>query len=179
MQTQILGQSNSIPEGIHIAVDTCVVMDAFHNSDKFKGLFELLEKNHNTVTSTYLNYLEFSRGNDTLSDFDVAKKWFDEIVSYIHPLSGLDDEVEKIKIALRKKAGSVGTADFYLAALSMKYGDKLMILSKDHGDFNKSLFDVQAYIPYVDETSVQIYCIYKFSKNKYAKLLDNLNKTKK
>jgi hypothetical protein len=41
MQLQILGENNCIPQRTHIALDTCVFINAFKNPDSFKDLFDI------------------------------------------------------------------------------------------------------------------------------------------
>lgn len=178
MQIQILGKNNNVPKNIHIALDTCVFINAFKNPLKFKDFFVYLADNGNIPVTTYLNYLEFSKGHDTMKEFFDIQNWFDQIVEYVYPLRDLTDWVEKLKLAYRRDGQSVGITDLFLSALAMKYKDQLMILSKDHGDFMTDLFEIQAYIPYLaSKRNVETYCLYKFSMKKYSQKLLDLEKT--
>jgi len=180
MQLQILGENNCIPQRTHIALDTCVFINAFKNPDSFKDLFEFFDHNNNPLTTTILNYFEFSKGNDTLVDFGVAKDWFDRIIKdFLYPVRLLEEEAEKIKLIYRKDGQKLKITDLFLAALAKKHKNDMLIMTKDHGDFIKDLFDIQAYMPYVHKSQVELYCFYRFSEDKYFKKLEKLERTKR
>ncbi|MFA5157932.1 MAG: hypothetical protein WC451_01960 [Patescibacteria group bacterium] len=179
MQIQVLNGENDIPDFVHLALDTCVFIDAFHNPDKFQDFFVFLKKKNITLTTTYLNYLEFSKGFSTLKGFRDAEDFFNKTIDFYYPSKLLEESVEKLKYAYRSDAQRLGVTDLFLASLGLQFGDKMLVLTKDHGDFIKDLFNIIAFIPFNSNgNQVQIYCIYQLSQEKYAKRLLELEKTK-
>ncbi|MCX6810191.1 MAG: hypothetical protein NTY30_00420 [Candidatus Berkelbacteria bacterium] len=178
MQIQTLSEKNDIPERVHIALDTCVFIDAFHNPEKFQDFFVYIKERKITLATTYLNYLEFSKGFSTIKGFKDAENFFNQTVDFYYSPHLLEDSVEKLKYAYRSDGQRLPIADLFLGSLGLQFGDKMLILTKDHGDFIKALFDVVCYVPYDgDGNQVQIYCLYRFSKEKYTKRLLELGKT--
>lgn len=177
MQTQVLNSFNDIPKRCHLALDTCVFLDAYKNREKFRDFFILLKEKKITLTTTYLVYLEFSRGFDTLKEFNEAAEWFDKTIDLIYPVKGLEEWIEKLKLVYRKYGRDVGPTDFSLGALLLKHKEKIYLLSKNHKHFITDLFDIQAFLPLLRTNEVQTYCFYKYSEEKYVIRLKNLEKT--
>lgn len=177
MQIQVLNEKNNFPERIHIALDTCVFMDAYKHPDRFQDFFVLAKNKHVTLTTTSLVYFEFSRGFDTIRDFNEAEEAFNSIIDYVYPLKDLDEWVEKVKRVYRKDGRNVDITDMFMGALLLKYKSDMLVMSKNHKHFLTEIFDIQTFIPLLGKNEVQTYCFYKYSEKKYLKRLKYLEKT--
>lgn len=177
MQIQVLHPGNDIPNGSHLALDTCVFFDAYKFPEKFQDFFSLLKDKKITLTSTKLVYFEFSRGFDTLREFRKAEEGFNTIVDFVYPIRNLEDQMEQIKLIYRKEGKDVDVSDMSLAALLLRYRSGFYVMTRNYKHFLTELFDVQTYIPILRTNDVQTYCCYKFSEAKYIKRLQNLEKT--
>ncbi len=177
MQIQVLNNKNAIPDRVHIALDTCVFFDAWKNPEKFQKFFALMKEKEITLTTTYLHYLEFSRGFDTIPQFDQVDERFKKIIDYVYPINDLTEEVEKAKKIYRRDGRDVDIADFFMSALMLKFKKKILVMTKNHNHFLTDLFDIQAYVPLLRTNDIQTYCFYVFSENKYIDRLKKLEKT--
>jgi len=122
-------------------------------------------------------YLEFSRGYDTIPDFNKADKFFNQTIDFLYPLKDIENEVEMAKRLYRRDGKDVDIADFFMAALILKFKEKVMVMSKNHKHFLTDLFDVKMFIPLLRKNDIQTYCFYQFSQDKYIKRLCDLEKT--
>lgn len=177
MQIQVLNEKNQIPEKITLALDTCVFLDAYKNPEKFKDFLGYIKDRGITLVTTKLHYLEFSRGYDTISDFDKADVFFNKTIDYLYPLRDLEDEVEMAKKIYRKDGKNVDIADFFMFALIIKFREKIIVMSRNHKHFLTDLFDVKTYLPLLGTNDVQTYCFYQYSEIKYVRRLRKLEKT--
>lgn len=178
MQLKVISDENDVPEHSYIAVDTCLFIDAFHNPECFQDFFKYLEEKNIILTTTFLNYLEFSKGFDTIKGFNDSQTFLENIVKIIYPLRDLEESAEKLKLAYRTAGQKLQIPDLFLGSMGLKWPDKMLILTKNHSDFISELFDIECFVPFCGKkNSVQVYSFYRFSTEKYVKRLKDLSRT--
>jgi predicted nucleic acid-binding protein len=175
-------------EGINranILLDTNFLIDSLRSinnnpedSPYLEFITEIKEAN-NTLVSIPPVALEFLKGSNILSDRQVKKNFYDDLVAATLPLdNNVIENADLLTQLYRNKGKDISSTDFFVGGTAMKYfNSNFYLLTRDHDDFPVRIFDRERAIIFQHpKGGVDVYGLFKYSDKKGPGIQEELAK---
>lgn len=141
-----------------------------------KDFLDVREKMNMHIMTIFPVAIEFFKGSNLPSVYKTKQKFFSNLVETTLPVHNSDilENAEKLLKVYRERGKGVSVADFYLAAVLMKYKtSNTYLLTRNFKDFPASIFKREKVFIFETEYDLLTFVLYKFSENGYEKSLEN------
>lgn len=173
----------------YLLLDTNILIDSAKYANSFEPFYTKLEKLDIALIIDSSIELEFLRSANTLKNLQ-------EKINYLELLLGRKGSKKEIPIPIKdetlkdarrlsnlyhhlkiKKNKSISAVDCLLAAHLKKYKNNLYLATANNSDFTTKIFSRIHIFNIEIEDEIKNIGIYKFSEEKYSKVLENFKKS--
>ena len=157
----------------HLLLDTNFLIEAYHHPDVYADLNSFFSDNEAVLTTINSVIVEFLIGNRSLRELKLKQLFLESMIEIILPTTQdiNDNLIEKIVPFYKENKSRSTITDLYLAATCVKYGQNILLVTKNHKDFLPTVFELEGLIPIETDLIYDIYGVYSFSESKVATVL--------
>lgn len=171
-------ESNLVSElkSSNLFFDTNTFIASISITDIFGKLFEELKNNDCAFLTIPSVVFEFTRGTDTIADYDKRFEFIDSLVDTIYPVEKHINDFRDLVIVLQRIKGDIHYTDFLLLACLYKF-PKSFLISANHKDCPLDILDRKFVITVDTDKDIRNYGIYQFSMEKFNKAAERILKS--
>lgn len=155
-------------------VDTNTFIGAISHPNIFDNLFKDLKESGCTFLTIPSVVFEFTRGTDSIQDFNKRTKFITNFSS-IYPVEKHLEDLEDLTVVLQRIQGQMSYTDFLLIACLYKF-PKAFLISANHKDCPLDILDRKFIITIDTDKDIRNYGIYQFSPEKFDRAANNILK---
>lgn len=172
VHTEFLPDLKSYP----LLLDTNFFIESNRHPDQFANLIQHLKSNTNSLFTLEVIKKEFLAGVRTKTDLITLENFFKQMINnVITDMNSFSQNLYTVT-KLYRNYHKISLEDF-LITCHMLSNKNTILLTKNHKDFPRSIFDRTGFIIVEYDAEIQIYGLYKLNDNKINTALTNFEKT--
>lgn len=155
--------------------DTNTFIASISIPDIFGKFLEELKSNGCAFLTIPSVVFEFTRGTDSIVDFDKRSEFIDSLVDTVYPVEKHIEDLRDLIIVLQRIKGDIHYTDFLLLACLYKF-PKSFLISANHKDCPLEILDRKFILTIDTDKEIRNYGIYQFSMEKFNKAAEKILK---
>lgn len=155
--------------------DTNTFIASISIPEIFGSLFETLKSNYCAFLTIPSVVFEFTRGTESIQDFDKRSEFIDSLVEAVYPIEKHIEDLRDLTVVLQRIKGDIHYTDFLLIACLYKF-PKAFLISANHKDCPLDILDRKFIITVDTDKDIKNYGIYQFSLEKFNRAAERILK---
>lgn len=153
----------------NLFIDTNSFIAIAHFEELYIDILNKIEKEDCALLTIPSVLFEFTRGAQTIKEFNERTSFVSSLVKNIYPIEKHLSELTEFTVVLQRLAGNASYTDFLLCACLYKFPSSFL-LTGNHKDFPISILNRKHLITVDTDSEIRTYGIYQLSKEKFNKL---------
>lgn len=156
--------------------DTNTFIASISIPEIFGNLFESLKSNSCAFLTIPSVMFEFTRGTESISDFDKRSEFIDSLAEAVYPIEKHIEDLRDLIVVLQRIKGDIHYTDFLLIACLYKF-PKSFLISANHKDCPLDILNRKFIITVDTDKEIRNYGVYQFSLEKFNKAAEKILKS--